>query len=62
MTDTHAGVIYKVYGYDNNAHWRALVNSGRAVRIDSGADEHGEYVRVELVKPEAVTVFAGGRR
>lgn len=61
MTDDNAGV-YRVYNFDNNAHWRALVNSGRAVRIDSGADEHGEYVRVELVKPEAVTVFAGGRR
>lgn len=62
---THASVTdaptYRVYGYDANAHWRELVRSGRAVRIDSGADEHGEYVRVALVKPETVTVFAEER-
>lgn len=59
MTDDNASVTYKVYGYDTNAHWRALVNSGRAVRIDSGADERGSYVLVTLVP---LATFAGGRR
>jgi hypothetical protein len=62
---THAGVTdaptYRVYGYDTNAHWRNLVRDGRAVRLDSGADERGEYVKVKLVKAEAITVF-GERR
>ena len=62
MTDDNASVTYKVYGYDTNAHWRNLVRDGRAVRLDSGADERGECVRVALAQPEAVTVFAGGRR
>lgn len=61
MTDDNASVTYKVYGYDTNAHWRNLVRDGRAVRLDSGADERGEYVRVQLVRAEAVTVF-GERR
>lgn len=62
MTDDNASVTYKVYGYDTNAHWRNLVRDGRAVRLDSGADERGEYVKVKLVKAESVTVFAGERR
>ena len=52
---------YRVYGYDSNAHRRNLVRDGRAVRLDSGADERGEYVRVQLVRAESVTVF-GERR
>ena len=60
MTDAHAGVsIYRVYNFEHNAHWCALVNSGRAVRIDSGADEHGAYVLVTLVP---LATFAGGQR
>lgn len=65
MSDDNASVTdatYRVYGFADNAHWRNLVRDGRAVRLDSGADERGEYVRVALVKAEAVTVFAGGRR
>lgn len=64
MTADNASVndaTYRVYGYDTNAHWRNLVRDGRAVRLDSGADERGEYVRVQLVRAEAVTVF-GERR
>lgn len=64
MTENNASVTdatYRVYNFTDNAHWRNLVRDGRAVRLDSGADERGEYVRVALVKAEAVTVF-GERR
>lgn len=64
MTDDNASVndaTYRVYNFADNAHWRNLVRDGRAVRLDSGADERGEYVRVALVKAESVTVF-GERR
>ena len=58
---THASVTdaptFRVYGFTDNAHWR----DRRAVRLDSGADERGEYAKVKLVKAEAITVF-GERR
>lgn len=55
----HASGGLHILGGVIDASYRGRV--GHAVRLDSGADERGEYVRVALVKAESVTVF-GERR
>lgn len=64
MTENNTSVTdaptFRVYNFDT-PYWRDLVNRARAKVEGSGTDERGAYVKVKLVKAEAITVF-GERR